>query len=304
MARPGISRLVAGAPVSPISSLGSLRTFVLPEFFSSGPGFVFPVQLISMPPHPSEPVAAKPATPMPDGLGIDHNAGGKRPAVLHIEDDSLWRRTTAALLDDWPEFCQMESAANGRDGIRQCAEKMPAIVILDLGLPDLDGFEVLDRLNALPRPPQILLLTCRRDQALLYRLGSGGIAGLIWKDDDFVRDLLRPALVSLAAGKSYFAPDVSAAMRRFRTSPDAFFKILSPWELKLVTLLAQGFRDDAVALKTGCGSGTIRNHWHNIAVKLGLPDRHAVRLWAEARGFGRKPSQSPFGDFGNRQVKL
>jgi len=225
---------------------------------------------------------------MPGGRGTDCGAEAKRPAVLHIEDDSLWVRVVADLLNKWPEVCHVGSVGNGHDGIRQCAEKMPAIVILDLGLPDLNGFEVLDCLNALSFPPQVLLLTCRKDQALLYRLGFGGIAGLIWKSPDFARGL-RLALVALAAGRSYFPPEVCEAVHQFRSSPDAFFKILSPWELKLVSLLAQGFRDEDIAEKTGRSCSTLRSHWHNIAEKLGFHDRHEIQRWAAARGFGQAP---------------
>ena len=101
--------------------------------------------------------------------------------VFHIEDDCLWAEVTAHLLEEWPEVCHVGTATNGRDGIALCREKHPAIVLLALVLPDINGFVVLDRLNDLPHPPLVLLLTCRTDEVLLNRLGSGGIAGLIWK---------------------------------------------------------------------------------------------------------------------------
>lgn len=194
------------------------------------------------------------------------------------------------LLNEWPEVCHGGTAKNGRDGIALCREKQPAIVILDLGLPDIDGFVVLAQLNALPRPPLVLLLTCRADEALLYRVISGGVAGLIWKGVHFA-DQLRAALAAVVVGDDYFPPEAGAAIRRFRRSPDAFFKILSPWELSLVSLLALGLKDDAIAAEAGCCCGTIRNHWHNIAGKLGLGDRHDLKRWADAKGFG--PAISP-----------
>lgn len=204
--------------------------------------------------------------------------------VFHIEDDCLWAEVTAHLLEEWPEVCHVGTATNGRDGIALCREKHPAIVLLDLVLPDINGFVVLDRLNDLPHPPLVLLLTCRTDEVLLNRLGSGGIAGLIWKGSHFA-DQLRPALAAVAAGSGYFPPEVREAVSRFRRSPNAFFKILSPWELRLVSSLALGLKDGDIAAETGCCCGTIRNHWHNIAGKLGLGDRHDLQRWAEAEGF-------------------
>jgi len=241
-----------------------------------------------MPPHPSEPVAAKPTALTPGGQETDRNAGGKRPAVLHIEDDSLWARVVAGLLGDWPEVCPVGAAGNGHDGLVLCAERKPAVVILDLVLPDLKGFEVLDRLNALPHPPQILLLTCRQDEAVLYRLGFGGVAGLIWKSIDFARHL-RPALAALAAGRSYFPPEVTGALRRFHASPDAFFKILSPLEQRLVSLAGMGWTDGEIARRLACGFSTVRVHFRNIMIKLGLEGRHALLRWARTAGFDHEP---------------
>lgn len=198
------------------------------------------------------------------------------------------------MLEECPEICCLGSATNGRDGIRHCREKQPAIVLLDLGLPDMGGFEVLDCLHALSCPPRVLLLTARMDEALLHRVGSSGVAGLIWKNADFARHL-RPALAAVAAGRPYLPPEVREALHRFRRSPAAFFKVLSTRELELVSLLGQGLEDGDVAARTGCCRGTIRNHWHNIARKLGLGNRHALQRWAEARGFGSRfpPTSAP-----------
>lgn len=214
------------------------------------------------------------------------------PTVLHIEDDHLWAEVTNHLLNEWPEVCHVGIAPNGREGVALCRERQPAIVLLDLGLPDIDGLAVLDQLNALPRPPRILLLTVRRDDALLYRLGSGGVAGLVWKQAHF-DDHLRPALAAVAAGGCYFPPEVCEAVRRFRCSPDAFFKILSPCELRLVSRLALGLNDDDIAAETGRSCGTIRNHWCNIAGKLGLSGRHELKLWAATKGFGLGSKPAP-----------
>jgi DNA-binding NarL/FixJ family response regulator len=207
--------------------------------------------------------------------------------VLHIEDDHLWAATSAALMSTWPEVRHVGSFANGRDGLAACGEKRPGVVLLDLTLPDLDGLVLLDRLNALRYPPAVLLFTGRKDEALLHRLGAGGVAGLLWKSPDFAL-LLRPALTAVASGQVYLPSEVKSAVRRFRAAPDAFFKILSPRELELVSLLARGLKDEDIAEATGRTGGTIRNHWYNIAAKLDLRDRHEIRRWAITKGFGRE----------------
>lgn len=178
----------------------------------------------------------------------------------------------------------MGTAQNGEDGVVRCRTLQPDVVILDLVLPDACGFAVWDQLNALLRPPKILLLTCRADEALFHRLVLGEAGGMIWKRVDFAQ-YLRPAIATLSIGCSYFPADVSEAISKFRRSPDAFYKLLSPWELKLLALLALGQKDGDIAREIKRSCGTIRNHWHNIAVKLGLRDRHDLKAWAAAKGF-------------------
>lgn len=204
--------------------------------------------------------------------------------VLHIEDDPLWADVTACLLDQWAEVRRLGTATNGTEGIERCRTLQPAIVLLDLVLPDMSGFAVWEQLNAMPHPPKILLLTCRSDEALLYRLILGEAAGLIRKQSDFA-EYLRPALAAVAGGSSFFLSDTDEVLRQFRSSPNAFYKLLSPWELRLVSRLARGERDEDIANAAGRSRGTIRNHWHIIAGKLGLRDRYDLRAWAEAKGF-------------------
>jgi len=205
------------------------------------------------------------------------------PTVFHIEDDPLWAGAIASLISESAAFCHVGSASSGRDGVSLCWEKQPDIVLLDLGLPDIDGSIVLDKLSALPCPPQILLLTGRMNEALLYRVITGGIAGLIPKNGDFARHL-RPALAAAAAGMKYFPPEVREAVSRFRNFPDAFFKILSPIERQLLSQAGSGCSDGQIARCTGRCASTIRVHFHNIMAKLGLKDRHELLRWAQAKG--------------------
>lgn len=206
------------------------------------------------------------------------------PRVLHIEDDPLWADAAARLLHKWPEVAHIGTATNGRDGINRCRDLRPAVVLLDLVLSDISGFEVWEYLKAMSQRPKILLLTCRTDEVLLHHLVLGEAEGLIWKQSNFA-DFLRPALAAIVAGSSYFPSGVARALQQFRSSPNAFYKILSPLELRLVSLLVRGWRDEYIAEQIGRSPGTIRNHWHIITRKLGLRDRHDLRIWAETKGF-------------------
>jgi DNA-binding NarL/FixJ family response regulator len=212
-------------------------------------------------------------------------------SVVHIEDDPLWARETAACLRRWPEVRYLGTARNAKEGIKLCRATKPAVAILDLILPDMCGLELWDHLREKQPRLKILPLTCRSDEVVLHRLVSGKSPGLIWKRNDFAKHL-RPALTTLTKGGNYFPPNVAESLRKFRSSPNAFYKILSSWEIFLVSLFSHGLRDEEIARRIGLKKETIRNHRLNITKKAGLEKRHNLMDWAKERGFGRALDRS------------
>ena len=84
-----------------------------------------------------------------------------RPAtILHIEDIGYLGELVRALIRSWPEFEHIGHAMSGTEGLVLSRERTPDIVLLDLGLPDRDGFEVSCGLAELPVPPPELGAAC------------------------------------------------------------------------------------------------------------------------------------------------
>lgn len=214
------------------------------------------------------------------------------PAVVHIEDDVFWAGAVARWVGDCSEVRYAGFAMNGRDGIELCREKQLAIVLLDLILPDIDGFNVVDQLQALKLPPWILLLTCRTDDAVLFRIGTSPVAGLIWKSNR-TGEHLRSAFSAVIAGKDCFPPEVDDAVHRFRSSPDAFSKIFSDREIFLLDDFADGLSDKAIAAKRNLNQETVHSHREHIMAKLGLHRTPDLILWAKDKGFGSHLAKTP-----------
>ena len=72
-------------------------------------------------------------------------------------------------------------AKDGQEGLALCRKIQPDVVLVDLRLPDEDGFQFAARVKELPRAPRVLFLSCRTDDVTLFHAWSDSVAGLIWK---------------------------------------------------------------------------------------------------------------------------
>ena len=143
--------------------------------------------------------------------------------LLHIENDPWSADIVRAVVAEWPEISHVGLATTGAKGVELCREHRPDIVLLDLRLPDMDGFAVAEALAALAPAPSVLLLTVRSDEFTLYRSTRAPVRGLLWKNESIGRQL-RPAISEVLAGRRYFPPEVTDGLSKLRQDPDAFSK--------------------------------------------------------------------------------
>jgi len=116
-----------------------------------------------------------------------------RPTVLIVDDHADFRESASALLEA-EGFTVVGEAGAGRSAIAEVERLGPAIVLLDIQLPDIDGFAVAERLLATPDPPAIVLVSSREAEAYGSRLGAIPVKGFLSK-----RELSGAALAALVA---------------------------------------------------------------------------------------------------------
>jgi DNA-binding NarL/FixJ family response regulator len=209
----------------------------------------------------------------------------KKLSLLHVEDDSLWQASLSQALRVLPNVGRVESVATGQDALELAARMSPDLVLLDIVLPDCDGLHLAQDLARLPVRPRILFVTAMRDEFTLFTASQPGVAGLVWKSDG-VFGQLGEAVRAAAAGEKYYSPEIRDALRRFRTDPKAFFKMLSPRELAVLERVAQGETDDEIAAHLGLSEHTVRSHRQHIMRKLDMPNAARLIHWAIRHGFG------------------
>lgn len=207
--------------------------------------------------------------------------------VLLADDHSIVRRGLRALLEEAGHTVVAE-AGDGLEAIRLCEEHRPDLLILDIGMPRLNGIEVAARTQKLPRPPGVIILSMYGDESYIIRALSAGARAYLLKsatDED-----LLPAVQAVASGKPFFSPAVAAVLvedyvRRLQTRglSDSFL-LLTDREKEVLQLLAEGRSNKEVATLLDLGLSTVETHRANLMQKLGLHNTAEIVLYAVRKG--------------------
>jgi len=103
-----------------------------------------------------------------------------RPTVLIVDDHEAFRESASALLEA-EGFAVVGEAADGGGAIAEAQRLRPQVVLLDIQLPDIDGFAVAERLSAVPEPPRVVLISSRDASSYGPRLETTPARGFIAK---------------------------------------------------------------------------------------------------------------------------
>ena len=103
--------------------------------------------------------------------------------IMVVDDLEAWRRRVCSLLQRRPEFRVVAEAADGLDAVQKAQELKPDLILLDIGLPDLDGVEAANRIRQVAPDAAIIFLTANRNKDLARAALSDGARGYVLKID-------------------------------------------------------------------------------------------------------------------------
>ena len=205
--------------------------------------------------------------------------------ILIVDDHEIVRRGVRALLESQQGLVVCGEAENGRDGIAKAAELRPDLVLLDVGLPELNGLEVARYLRATLPSVKILVLTVLEVDRLAEELLEAGVNGYVLKSE--AGQTLVTAVKSIAGGATFFTPRLD---RLFRNNPAPHRPAstqqragkLTRREREVLQLLAEGKSNKEVGVALRISTKTAETHRARIMAKLGLHSmadvvRYAIR---------------------------
>ncbi|MER7889229.1 response regulator transcription factor [Micromonospora sp. NPDC094482] len=207
--------------------------------------------------------------------------------VLVVDDDELVRVGLRAIIDAQPDLRVLAEAADGAEVLPLVARHRPAVVLMDVRMPGIDGIQATRRLLAASAdPPRVLVVTTFANDEYVYDALRAGASGFLLKR-------ARPAEVVeavrvVAAGESLLFP---AAIRRLvgayggRGGDRLRTARLTEREAEVLRLMTAGLSNPEIAAQLVVGVETVKTHVGNVLAKLGVRDRTQAVIAAYESGF-------------------
>lgn len=193
--------------------------------------------------------------------------------ILVAEDHALVRQGLRLVLSREPRLAWAGEAADGVSALRLTRELRPDVLLLDLGLPRLDGLDVMRALTAEGVPTRVLVVTARQDPASVRSALSFGAHGYLLKTDD--TEALIAAIGTVAAGGYHVSAELAHVFEHEHAGEP-----LSPRELDIAGRVGRGLSSKAIGVELGISEHTVRKHRENIARKLGLRNAAELVAWS------------------------
>ncbi|MFJ2455927.1 response regulator [Pseudomonas protegens] len=201
-------------------------------------------------------------------------------SVLVVDDHPVVRLAVRILLEKH-DMRVVGEVDNGLDAIELVREHVPDVVILDIGIPKLDGLKVLSRIKALGLPTEVLVLTSQSVESFCRRCIQLGARGFVNKGDDLSN--LVVALKAVLAGYTFY-PSLVADVSRLgaeQLSETELIASLTDREMIVLQYLAQGYSNKTISEKLFLSSKTVSTHKTRLLQKLDLDSQVGLAEFAK-----------------------
>jgi DNA-binding NarL/FixJ family response regulator len=210
--------------------------------------------------------------------------------VLIADDQQLVRRGFRVILEAEPDIRVVAEAGDGREAVELVRRHAPAVALLDIRMPVLDGLRAAREVIALSPGTRVLILTTFDADEYVYEALRNGASGFLLKDAP--ADQLITAVRSLAAGDALIDPVITrrlisrfALAARGPAGLPAELRPLTARELEVLRLVARGLSNVEIARELVVEENTVKTHVSRILMKLGLRDRVQAVVLAYELGF-------------------
>ncbi len=208
--------------------------------------------------------------------------------VLIADDHTIMRQGLRLLLDVQPDIRVVGEAGDGAEAVQLAREARPAVIVMDITMPVMDGLAATRAIKQELPEVQVLILTMHESDDYFFRVLQVGASGYVLKRA--AASELVTAIRAVARGEVFLYPSVakklvSDYLRRAQTGEAGdLSERLTPRERELLALIAEGLSNREIAEKLVLSLSTVQTHYGHILEKLGLQNRAELIKYAIRHG--------------------
>lgn len=202
-------------------------------------------------------------------------------SVMITDDHSMIREGLKQLLELEGEFEVIEEACDGVECIEKLKKVTPDVLLLDINMPNMNGLEVLQKINEMKLKVKVLVLTVHNEVEYLLKAVDIGVNGYLLKDSESAE--LKKAILSVVNGEDYIQPSLIPVLNAKmidRNKDNEKLEKLTKRELQVLKLLSIGKLNRQVAEELEISERTVKNHVSNIFKKIDVKDRTQAAVFA------------------------
>ena len=215
--------------------------------------------------------------------------------VLLVEDHELFRMGLSMLLSKEESINLVAEAADGLDGVKKARDFEPNVILMDIGLPDMDGIEATQRIKDFLPDSKVLIITSRNTESDVFEAFKAGADGYIMKGASPEQTIT--AIKSVYEGVGWIDPAIAklvfSALRNPRENLNTVDSMinsnknnygLTDRELDVLALMVEGLSNPQIAEKLFITRATAKAHVHSILQKLCAASRTQATVLAMREG--------------------
>lgn len=206
--------------------------------------------------------------------------------ILIVDDHGLMRAGLRALLEDAEGMEVAGEASSAEDCMASIGQLQPDIVLMDIGLPGMNGIEATRQIKSLHPAILVLILSINEEESLLREAIAAGASGYIIKRA--AEEDLTNAIRAITQGYLYVHPAITRLLvKDLSKGPDVqqeAFKSLTPRELEVLKYIIRGFTNRQISETLFISIRTVEGHRSSLFGKLGLKNRVELVEFAEKNG--------------------
>jgi DNA-binding NarL/FixJ family response regulator len=188
--------------------------------------------------------------------------------IVIVEDHTILREGLRALLSTEPQFDVVGEAADGRAAMRLCEDLVPDLVLMDLSMPRMHGFEAIKEIKRQSPEVKIIALTVHKTDEYILATLQAGADGYVLKDA--THSELVMAIGNVLKGKRYLSPGISEKVIEGYLEGKETLRTRSAWdtltrrEREILKLIAEGYKNKEVADYLYISLKTVEKHRANL----------------------------------------